>query len=83
MKKEKRNNKLEILLTDTELKQLEEFAKKINIPKSTLARNLIFSGLKDAELLHKLGFFKIAEIILRIQNEALREEKQIKELITN
>ena len=83
MKKEKRDIKFEVRFSKSEMERIEKIAKKINMPKSTLIRNLALNGLEDAELLHKLGFFKIAEIIQRIQNEALNKEKQLKELATN
>jgi predicted transcriptional regulator len=79
----KRERNLTIRLSEEEYNKIEKIAEKIDIPKTRLARNLIISGLKDAELLEKLGFFKVAEIIQKIQREAIKEEKHIKELITN
>jgi len=80
MKKEKRDIKFEVRFSKSEMERIEKIAKKINIPRSTLIRNLALNGLEDAELLYKLGFFKIAEIIQRIQKEAIREEEQLKKL---
>ncbi len=74
----KRNKRVEILLTEEEDKRFEEIAKKINMPKGRLIRNLALIGLEDAELFNKLGLFDIAKMIEKIREKAI-EIKKIKD----
>jgi hypothetical protein len=73
----KRKNRLEILLTDEEMERVEKIAKKLNIPKGRLIRNLAMAGLEDAELLNKLGLFDIVKMIEKIRERALNPENKL------
>lgn len=45
-------------ISEDELKEIEELAKKMDIPKMTLTRNLILLGLRDVKLLDNVGLLK-------------------------
>lgn len=53
-----RNHLLTIKLTDEEIAAIDKIANKINIPRTTLARNLLLTGLEDAKLLNRIGILK-------------------------
>lgn len=61
---ETRANAVTVKFTDKELKQIEEIAKSINIPRTTLIRNMTLSGLEDGIILDKLGALKGARKLL-------------------
>ena len=62
--KEPISETISIRLTKTEMKELEEVAKELEIPKTRFMRNVLLSGLEDAKVLHKLGALKGAKKLL-------------------
>jgi predicted DNA-binding protein len=73
----KRKNRIEILLTDEEMERVEKIAKKLNMPKGRLIRNLAMAGLEDAEMLNKLGLFDIVKMIEKIRERAFKSENRV------
>ena len=47
-----------------EIKEIEEIAEQLEMPKTRLIRNLTLSGLDDAKLLNKLGVLKGAKKLI-------------------
>ena len=70
-KRIKRDKEIKISLTQEEMERIEKIAKKIGMTKSRLARNLVLTGLEDAELLNKLGLFDAVKMIEKIREKAL------------
>jgi len=72
---------ISIRLTKTEMKELEEIAKELDMPKTRLMRNMLLSGLEDAKILHKLGALKgarkLIDFKLRFQNSSNYQELSI------
>jgi len=82
---EKRKYEIRVRLTKEEMERIEKVAKKLNMPKARLIRNLTLIGLEDAELYEKLGFFEIAKLIKKLKEKALKSNENLsnKELKTN
>jgi predicted DNA-binding protein len=74
---EKRKYEVRIRLTKEEMERVEKVAKKLNIPKAKLMRNLTLAGLEDAELLNKLGLFDIVKMIEKIRERAFNPENKL------
>jgi len=74
---EKRKYEIRVRLTKEEMERLEKIAKKLNIPKARLVRNLTLIALEDAELFAKLGFFDIIKMIEKIREKALGSKELI------
>ena len=68
---EKINNNLTIRFSDKELEEIEELAKKLDIPKTRLVRNMALSGLEDAKMLDKLGALKGAQKLIDFKERLL------------
>lgn len=64
-------------ISEEEAKELEELAEYLEIPKMTLTRNLILSGIEDAKIFKKTGLLGLAKGI-RKSGEWLKEFRQIK-----
>ncbi|RLD42059.1 MAG: hypothetical protein DRI88_12020 [Bacteroidetes bacterium] len=62
--KEAINNNLTIRFSDKELAEIEELAKKLDMPKTRFIRNLTLAGLEDAKTLNKIGALKGAKKLL-------------------
>jgi len=67
----KRDIKFEVRFSKEEMERIEKVAKKLNMPKSRVIRNLVLVGLEDAELFAKLGFFDAIKMIEKIREKAL------------
>ena len=82
---EKRKYEIRVRLTKEEMERIEKVAKKLNMPKARLIRNLALVGLQDAELFAKLGLFDLVKLIEKIKEKALKNNENLlnKELKTN
>jgi predicted DNA-binding protein len=82
---EKRKYEVRVRLTKEEMERIEKVAKKLNMPKARLIRNLALVGLQDAELFAKLGLFDLVKLIEKIKEKALKNNENLlnKELKTN
>ena len=82
---EKRKYEVRVRLTKEEMERIEKVAKKLNMPKARLIRNLALVGLEDAELFAKLGLFDLVKLIEKIKEKALKNNENLlnKELKTN
>ena len=67
----KRDIKFEVRFNKEEMERIEKIAKKLNMPKSRVIRNLTLAGLEDAELLNKIGAFEIVKMIEKLRERAL------------
>jgi len=67
----KRDIKFEVRFSKEEMERIEKVAKKLNMPKSKVIRNLVLVGLEDAELFAKLGFFDAIKLIEKLREKAL------------
>ena len=67
----KRDIKFEIRFSKEEMERIEKVAKKLNMPKSRVIRNLTLIGLEDAELLNKIGAFDLIKLIEKLREKAL------------
>jgi hypothetical protein len=76
---ETRNNCITIKFTDTELAEIEEIAKNIDIPRTTLLRNMALSGLKDAKFLNNFGILKGTKRLIDFEAK-LRNPKKYPQL---
>lgn len=72
---EARKNLVTIKFTDKELQQIEEIAKNIDIPRTTLIRNMTLSGLSEARILNNFGILKGAKKYLDFKERLLNPEK--------
>jgi len=77
-----RETKLFIKVSEDEAKEIEELANYLDVPKSTLLRNLALSSLEDAQIFKKLGLLKLAKGI-RKSSEALKEFRAMKSKTTS
>jgi len=59
-----RSNSVTVKFTDKELEIIEDIAKNINIPRTTLIRNMTLVGLDDMIILNKIGALKGAKKLL-------------------
>jgi len=71
----KRDIKFEVRFNKEEMERIEKIAKKLNMPKSKIIRNLTLIALEDAELFAKLGFFDAIKMIEKIREKALGTKK--------
>ena len=55
-KNEIRDQRIEIRLSKTEKENIEKMAMKLDIPPSTLMRNLVLTSYEDAVVFDNLGF---------------------------
>ncbi len=67
----RRDIKFEVRFSKEEMERIEKIAKKLNMPKSRVIRNLTLAGLEDAELLNKIGAFEIVKMIEKLREKAL------------
>ncbi|WP_457560560.1 hypothetical protein [Caminibacter sp.] len=67
----KRNKEIRIRLTKEEMEIIEKVAKKLNMPKARLIRNMTFAGLEDAGIFAKMGLFDLVKMIEKIREKAL------------
>jgi hypothetical protein len=65
---EPRIQKLTIRLSKSEVTEIEETAKMLNIPKGTLIRNLVMTGVEDAKVLKKIGVIDLIKGISNTSN---------------
>jgi len=73
--KEPIKNNLTIRFSDRELREIEELAKKLDMPKTRFIRNLTLSGLEDAKALDKIGVLKGAQKLIDFKERLLNPEK--------
>ena len=73
--KEPIKNNLTIRFSDRELREIEELAKKLDMPKTRFIRNLTLSGLEDAKTLDKVGVLKGAQKLIDFKERLLNPEK--------
>lgn len=73
--KEAINNNLTIRFSDTELKEIEEIAKELDMPKTRFIRNLTLAGLEDAKALNKIGALKGAKKLLDFKERLINPSK--------
>jgi len=72
---ETRRNLVTVKFTNNELKEIDEIAKILDIPRTTLIRNITLTGLEEAKILNKLGVLKGAKKLLDFQKRFLNSEK--------
>ena len=77
MKKEIRDIELRIRVSKTELRNIQELAKSVEIPTATFSRNLLLSSLDDAMIYQKIGILKGAKKLIDFK-EALKEFTELK-----
>ena len=65
-------------LSDYDHKRIEELAKYLDIPKTTLTRNLILSSLEDIELLRKIDVIDVIKGV-RKTNDYIKKFKLLRE----
>lgn len=58
-----------------EIKNIEEIAKSLDIPKTRLIRNLTLSSLEEAKIFNKIGAFKGVKKLLDFKKRFLNPEK--------
>lgn len=73
--KEPISETISIRLTKTEMKELEEIALELDMPKTRFMRNVLLSGLEDAKVLHKIGALKGAKKLIDFKERFLHPEK--------
>jgi hypothetical protein len=64
-----------IRFSENELKEIEEIAKNLEIPKARLIRNMTLAGLEDAKILNKIGLLKGAKKIIDFKERYRHPEK--------
>lgn len=68
-----------IMLTDEELKELDFYARKMDMPKSRLARKLVIMILKDLNKIQEHGFLNLSilsdKIFSKVRNCLLGKGK--------
>lgn len=57
-KNETRDQRIEIRLSKTEKENIEKLAEKLELPASTLMRNLVLTSYEDAIIFEHLGVLK-------------------------
>ncbi len=57
----KRESRISIKLTEQELKDIEEMAEYLEIPKSSFARNCLLFGLEESNGFKRTGLLKVAK----------------------
>ncbi len=73
-----RETVISLKLSVEEVERINNLAKYIDLPKTVLMRNLILSGLSDAEILKKAGVLSLAKGIQKT-SEFLKTYREIKE----
>ncbi len=63
-----RDIKLTIKLSEEEMRELEEWAKELNMPKSTYGRNLLMTGIEDTKMLNNIGILGLMKGIKNTKN---------------
>lgn len=58
--KEYQDKVITIKVTESELKEIDHYAKKMRINRSQLIRNLVNTGLSDVKLMNKTGLLTMA-----------------------
>jgi len=77
---DKRKYEVRVRLNKEEMERIEKIAKKLNMPKAALIRNMTLVGLEDAELLNKIGAFEIVKLIEKLREKAIgSKELKLKE----
>jgi hypothetical protein len=66
---ETRNITIGIRFTEKEMEEIEKIAKKLDIPKTRLIRNIALIGLKDAKFLDNLGILKGTQRLLEYETK--------------
>ncbi len=66
---------ISIRLSKSEMKRFEELAKVVDLPKTRLMRNVLLTGLEEAEILNKIGALKGAKKLLDFKERFLNTEK--------
>lgn len=56
--KETRDQRIELRLSKTEKENIENLAERLDLPPSTLIRNLVLTSYEDAIIFEKLGLLK-------------------------
>jgi len=78
---EARNINISIRFSQTEMKEIEEITKELDIPKTRFIRNLALAGLDDAKILNKLGVLKGTKKLVDFKNKLKNlRNKNIKNL---
>jgi len=72
---EARKNLVTVKFTDKELKEIEDIARNIDIPRTTLIRNMTLAGLDEAKLLNKIGALKGAKKLLDFKERFSNSKK--------
>ena len=72
---EKINNNLTIRFSDRELEEIQELAKKLDIPKTRLIRNMTLASLEDAKILDKIGALKGAKKLIDFKERLINTER--------
>ena len=73
--KEPISETISIRLTKTEMKELEEIALELDMPKTRFMRNVLLSGLEDAKVLQKIGALKGSKKLIDFKERFLNSEK--------
>jgi len=73
--KEPISETISIRLSKSEMKRLENIAKKLDLPKTRFMRNVLLAGLDDAEMLDKIGALKGAQKLIDFKERLLNPEK--------
>ena len=76
---EARNINISIRLSEKEIKEIEEIAKELDMPKTKFIRNLALTGLDDAKILSKMGILKGAKKLADFK-ERLKQPENYKSL---
>ena len=72
---EKISNNLTIRFSDREIEEIEALAKKLDMPKTRLVRNMALAGLEDAKMLDKIGMLKGAQKLNDFKERLFNPEK--------
>jgi hypothetical protein len=51
--------RIQIRITKEDLEKIENYARKCKIERSTMVRNLLMSGLDNADFMNKVGIFDL------------------------
>lgn len=69
-----------VMLTDSEDKKIEELAKKLEISKTLLMRNLLLIGLNDIDVLNKAGLLSVCmrgeKLYKKIRNKIIKSGEE-------
>ena len=73
--KEALTETISLRFSKKELKEIEEIAIELNMPKTRLIRNLIITSLEDAKKLNKLGVLKGVKKLIDFKERFNNPEK--------